>query len=137
MKRFARGALTLAFWLTVWAALALLVHRELLLPAPWVVVRKAFADAHPNEVKAFLDEYKASIEYLTAEPDQAGQMIEEAGIFAKAAVAAKAIPNCNVCFVSGADMQAPLTEFLTALSTVAPQSIGGSVPADDFYCVLK
>ena len=25
MKRFARGALTLAFWLTVWAALALLV----------------------------------------------------------------------------------------------------------------
>ncbi len=46
-------------------------------------------------------------------------MIEDAGIFAKAAVAAKAIPNCNVCFVSGADMQAALTEFLTALSTVA------------------
>jgi len=40
VKRFARGALTLAFWLTVWAALALLVHRELLLPAPWVVVRR-------------------------------------------------------------------------------------------------
>lgn len=102
-----------------------------------VVVRKAFADAHPNEVKAFLGEYQASIEYLTAEPEQAGQMIQDAGIFAKAAVAAKAIPNCNVCFVSGADMQAPLTEFLTALSTVAPQSIGGSVPEDDFYCVLK
>ena len=102
-----------------------------------VVVRKAFADEHPNEVKAFLTEYQASIEYLTAEPDQAGQMIEDAGIFAKAAVAAKAIPNCNVCFVSGADMQAALTEFLTALSTVAPQSIGGSVPGDDFYCVLK
>ena len=102
-----------------------------------VVVRKAFADEHPNEVKAFLTEYQASIEYLTAEPDQAGQMIEEAGIFAKAAVAAKAIPNCNVCFVSGADMQAALTEFLTALSTVAPQSIGGKVPGDDFYCILK
>ena len=102
-----------------------------------VVVRKAFADAHPNEVKAFLAEYQASIEYLTAEPDQASQMIEDAGIFAKAAVAAKAIPNCNVCFVSGADMQAALTEFLTALSTVAPQSIGGEVPGDDFYCILK
>ena len=64
-------------------------------------------------------------------------MIEEAGIFAKAAVAAKAIPNCNVCFVSGTDMQAALTEFLTALSTVAPQSIGGEVPAEGFYCILK
>ena len=41
-----------------------------------VVVRKAFADEHPNEVKAFLDEYKASIEFLTAEPEQAGQMID-------------------------------------------------------------
>lgn len=40
MKRFVRGALTLAFWVAVWAALALLVHRELLLPAPWVVVRR-------------------------------------------------------------------------------------------------
>lgn len=40
MKRFARGALTLAFWVAVWAALALLVNRELLLPAPWVVVRR-------------------------------------------------------------------------------------------------
>ena len=40
MKRFARGALTLAFWLAVWAVLALLVHRELLLPAPWTVVRR-------------------------------------------------------------------------------------------------
>ena len=40
MKRFARGALTLAFWLAAWTALALLVHRELLLPAPWVVVHR-------------------------------------------------------------------------------------------------
>ena len=40
MKRFARGALTLAFWVAVWTALALLVNRELLLPAPWVVVRR-------------------------------------------------------------------------------------------------
>ena len=52
-------------------------------------------------------------------------------------MAAKAIPNCNVCFVSGADMQAALSEFLTALSTVAPQSIGGEVPAEGFYCILK
>ena len=95
------------------------------LPEPMVTIARA---ANP-ELTAALD--------LTAEPEQAGQMIQDAGIFAKAAVAAKAIPNCNVCFVSGAEMQAPLTAFLTALSTVAPQSIGGSVPGDDFYCVLK
>ena len=67
----------------------------------------------------------------------AAEKIEAAGIFAKAAVAAKAIPNCNVCFVTGEDMQRELGAFLQVMLEKAPQSIGGKLPAEDFYCVLK
>ena len=63
--------------------------------------------------------------------------IEANGIFAKAAVAAKAIPNCNVCFVTGTEMKAALSEFLTIMHGVAPASVGGAVPGDDFYCILN
>ena len=52
-------------------------------------------------------------------------------------MAQKAIPNCNVCFVTGAEMQSALGEFLNVMFEVAPDSIGGAVPADDFYCILK
>ncbi len=102
-----------------------------------VVVRTEFAEEHPAEVAKFLEEYEASIELLTSDTAAAAQKIEETGVFAKAAVAQKAIPNCNVCFVTGAEMQSALGEFLNVMFEVAPDSIGGAVPADDFYCVLK
>ena len=102
-----------------------------------VVVRKAFAEENTAAVAAFLEEYGASIEALTSDIEGTAAKIEATGIFAKAAVAAKAIPNCNVCFITGADMQEALAEFLTIMHGVAPASVGGNIPGDDFYCILN
>ena len=102
-----------------------------------VVVRREFAEAHPEAVAQFLKDYEASVRLLSEDVQAAAEKIEAAGIFAKAAVAAKAIPNCNVCFVTGEDMQRELGAFLQVMLEKAPQSIGGKLPAEDFYCVLK
>ena len=102
-----------------------------------VVVRRDFAEAHPAELAQFLEDYGASVALLQEDTQAAAEKIEAAGIFAKAAVAAKAIPNCNLCFVTGEEMQTQLAAFLQIMAETAPQSIGGSVPGDDFYCVLK
>lgn len=102
-----------------------------------VVVRTEFAAEHPAEVARFLEEYQASVDLLTTDVASAAQKIEETGVFAKAAVAQKAIPNCNVCFITGEEMQSAMAEFLNIMAEVAPDSIGGAVPADDFYCILK
>ena len=102
-----------------------------------VVVRKEFAEANHNAVAAFLEEYGASIEALSADIEGTAAKIEANGIFTKAAVAAKAIPNCNVCFITGTEMQAALSEFLNIMYEVAPASVGGAVPGDDFYCVVN
>ncbi len=98
-----------------------------------VVVRTAFLDAHPEVVASFLAAYKSSIEYLTTNTTEAAQLIADAGIFANAGVAAKAIPNCNVCYLEGAEMKAAMQVFLTALKDINDKSIGGALPADDFY----
>ena len=102
-----------------------------------VVVRTEFAEEHPAEVAAFLEDYGRSVALLTEDAPAAAKAIEEAGIFAKAAVAEKAIPKCNVCFVTGEEMQAELGAFLEIMFEKAPQSVGGALPGDDFYCVLK
>lgn len=102
-----------------------------------VVVRREFADQHPDAVKQFLEDYEASVKLLSEDVQAAAEKIEAAGIFAKAAVAEKAIPNCNVCFVTGEQMQAELSAFLEIVFEKVPQSIGGAVPGDDFYCILK
>ena len=102
-----------------------------------VVVRREFAEQNPEAVKAFLADYEVSVRLLSEDVQAAAEKIEAAGIFNKAAVAAKAIPNCNVCFVTGEDMQRELTAFLQTMLDTAPQSVGGKLPGDDFYCILK
>lgn len=102
-----------------------------------VVVRKDFVLENAAAVNAFLTEYGASIDALTADIEGTAAKIEANGIFTKAAVAAKAIPNCNVCFITGADMQAALSEFLNIMHAVAPASVGGAIPGEDFYCILN
>jgi NitT/TauT family transport system substrate-binding protein len=98
-----------------------------------IVVRKEFAEQHPAEVAAFLAEYEASVNFLTANVAEAAEMVAAQGIFAKAPVAAKAIPNCNVCFMAGAEMKTAMSAFLEIMMGVQPSSIGGKLPADDFY----
>lgn len=101
------------------------------------VVRTEFAQEHPDVVAAFLDDYAASVQLLKDDPKKAAKCIEDAGIFQNAAIAEKAIPRCNICFITGEEMQKQLSAFYDILLNVAPQSIGGAVPGDDFYCILK
>ncbi|MBQ3258554.1 MAG: ABC transporter substrate-binding protein [Oscillospiraceae bacterium] len=100
-----------------------------------VVVRKAFAEANPEIVAAFLEDYEASIAYLTQDGADVAGVIEGSGVFAKGAVAAKALPNCNLCFIIGDNMQTVLGHFLEIMYKTQPASIGGAVPGDDFYYI--
>ena len=95
-----------------------------------IVARKAFVEEHPNEVKQFLKEYEASINFVVENPADASQMIANAGIFAQAPVAEKAIPKCNFCYLDGAEMKTAMQAFLAAMPVA---SIGGALPGEDFY----
>lgn len=98
-----------------------------------LVVNKAFAEANPDAVAAFLADYKASVEYVNANVEEAGQWAADAGVVAKAPIAQKAIPACNITFIDGADMQAKLSGYLQVLFDQNPKAVGGAMPADDFY----
>ena len=59
--------------------------------------------------------------------------VKEFGIFANDKVAAKAIPNCNIAYLDGKDMKEAMKNFLEAMNSIAPASIGGAIPGEDFY----
>ena len=102
-----------------------------------IVVRRAFLEEHPDAVEHFLTEYEASIAYLSTDLDNAAKMIAENGIFNSAPVAKKALPNCNVCFLDGTEMKNAMNTYLGILHGIAPASVGGKLPADDFYYTRK
>lgn len=100
-----------------------------------VVVRSAFAEAYPEAVADFLNEYKESIDFVNQNPEEASQMIVAQKIFAQAPIAKLAIPNCNIFFASGEEMKSLLAGYLEALYDVKPASVGGKLPDDAFYYV--
>ena len=101
-----------------------------------VVVNKDFAAKYPEKIKKFMADYKASIDYTNTNVDDAAKLIEENNIV-PAAVAKKAIPQCNITYVDGSDMKDKLSGYLQVLFEANPKSIGGKMPADDFYYVQK
>lgn len=97
-----------------------------------LVVRSEFADAHPEQIAAFLDEYKVSTEYVNANIPEAAQLVEKFGIV-KAPVAQKAIPYCNITYLEGAEMKTAMEGYLGVLFEQNPKAVGGALPSDDFY----
>jgi NitT/TauT family transport system substrate-binding protein len=97
-----------------------------------MAVRADFADAHPEQLASFLDEYKASAAFVNENPADAAALIEEFGIF-KAAVAQKAIPFCNITFLEGEAMKSVMKGYLSVLFDQNPKAVGGKLPEDVFY----
>lgn len=98
-----------------------------------LVVSKTFAQEHPDALDAFMDDYAASADYCTGHTAEAAALIEKFGIMGSAALAEKAIPNCNIVCVTGQEMVDMVTGMLTVLFDANPKSVGGSLPGEEMF----
>ena len=87
----------------------------------------------PARFAAFMDGYKASVEAANTDLENTAALCEQYGIVAKAALAQKALPNCNIVFETGDEMKTDLETYFNVLYAADPTSVGGQLPADDFY----
>lgn len=99
-----------------------------------VVVNSSFYAEHPEAVEAFLKEYKESAGYVNEQVENAAELVEKYDIF-KAAVAKKAIPYCNIVWIDGTEMKEKVNGYLNVLYEQNPDSVGGSLPGEDFYYI--
>ena len=98
-----------------------------------LVVSKAFAEADPQALRHFMTQYAVSADYCTSHPAEAAVFIEEFGIMGSAALAEKAIPNCNIVCVTGREMVDMVTGMLAVLFDADPKSVGGSLPGEEMF----
>ena len=98
-----------------------------------LVVSKAFAEADPQALRHFMTQYAVSADYCTSHPAEAAVFIEEFGIMGSAALAEKAIPNCNIVCVTGREMVDMVTGMLTVLFDADPKSVGGTLPGEEMF----
>ena len=97
------------------------------------VVRKEYAEEHPDVVAAFLADYAKSVDAANTDLDGTAALCEEQGVVAKAAIAKKALPNCNIVCLTGDDLKTNASAYLQVLFDADPAAVGGAMPGDDFY----
>lgn len=97
------------------------------------VVRREFLEEHEDVVEDFLEEHASSVDAVNGDPEKGAAMAVRAGIVAKEAIAAEAIPRCNLVCVTGEEMKAALSAYLEALAGFDAGLIGGALPEEDFY----
>lgn len=94
-----------------------------------VIARTEFIEAHPEQFSEFLSAYQASAAYANENVEETADLVESFDIF-KAAIAVKAIPECNITFITGEEMQTKVLAYLQVLYDADPTSVGGTLPDD-------
>ena len=97
-----------------------------------VVARTEFAEEHPEVIRDFLDKYEASVAYVNENVDAAAALVGQYDIVTEE-VAKTALPECHIVCITGDEMKEKLSGYLSVLAEENAQSVGGTLPADDFY----
>ena len=97
------------------------------------VVRTEYAKQNPDVIAAFLTDYQKSVKAANEDIDGTAALCEEVGVVAKAAIAKKALPNCNIVCLTGDELKTNASAYLQVLFDADPAAVGGALPGDDFY----
>lgn len=98
-----------------------------------LVATEKFINEHPDEVNLFIERYEDAINEVHNNIDAAAELVAKYEITGNAAIAKAAIPDCGIVCITGKDMKTAIEGYYNVLFEANPASIGGSLPADDFY----
>ncbi|MCQ2354086.1 MAG: ABC transporter substrate-binding protein [Clostridia bacterium] len=98
-----------------------------------LIARADFVSEHKDLTDRFLTAYKASVNTVNENHENAAELIVSAGLAPKAALVTKALPRCNITYMSGDEMKSALNAFWKGLHDIIPSSVGGSLPDEKIF----
>ena len=112
------------------------IHDDSSIVTGVLVVSEDFVSSNENALRTFLDEYRASSKNATANIEETASLLEKYDII-KAAIATKAIPYCNICFITGDEMVSKVTGYFKVLFDASPDSLGKKLPDNNIFYIVK
>ena len=98
-----------------------------------IIVQKEFAQNNKETLDTFLDEYKASVDFVNKNLDEASELIAKHKILPNKDIAKKAIPYSNIVYIDAKDVKDSVNDIYEVLFSFAPKSVGGKLGDDQFY----
>ena len=104
-------------------------------PQASLVVKSSFLEDHTSFVTAMLDEIELSSSWILDNEDKLSDTLKAHGSTTEVTYTDAILQRCNIKLVKGNDMKVAVTAFLESLHSIVPNSIGGSLPNEDFYYI--
>jgi NitT/TauT family transport system substrate-binding protein len=102
-------------------------------PMTVLVVDAEFARNHAEALKTILAGISASIQWVVANPAEAGALVEKHNWGLRAPVISAAVPRSNYVYTPAQEARPSLEALFKVFLEFAPASIGGALPPDSFY----
>ena len=102
-------------------------------PMTVLVVDADFARTQSTLLRTILNAFKSSIEWVNANPREAGTLVEKHDLGLRAPIVTASIPRSNYVFIPAITARNSLEGLFKAFLEFSPNSIGGRLPADSFY----
>lgn len=106
-------------------------------PMTAFVVSSKLSKERPQAVRAILEAYAASIDWVIAKPFAASALVEKHELGLKAGIAFKAIPVSAYVFTPAIAARPAVEALLNVFLELAPASVGGKLPDEGFYASFK
>lgn len=97
-----------------------------------LVARKEFIDNNKEVFDKFLEEYEKSINFANENVAEVSKIVEDFEIVPEG-LGEKSIPNINMQYIDGFDMQEAVSKYLEKLYEFEPKLVGGKLPDEGFY----
>ncbi|MCI8341672.1 MAG: ABC transporter substrate-binding protein [Firmicutes bacterium] len=105
------------------------------LPMGCIVVRRSFLEENEKDFRKFMDEYDYFMDETIDDPEKAAEYIVGYGILDDKELAQAAIPSSNLKYIEGTKMLRLVDNFLAIIHELNPESVGGTVPDENFYYI--
>ncbi|MDR1468875.1 MAG: ABC transporter substrate-binding protein [Spirochaetaceae bacterium] len=102
-------------------------------PMTALVVDGAFAANNPVFMQALLAAYQKSLDWVRANPAEAGTLAEKHELGLRAPIVAASIPRSNFGYASAPEARPSIEALFRVFLEYAPSSIGGKLPGANFY----
>ncbi len=108
------------------------VGDEYRMPNFGIVVSAAALKDRKVNIELFNNELEKAVEWVVANPDEAGTLAEKY-IGANAKLVAASIPAFKFKFSDASQAKDDINKYCEVISEFKPEIIGGKIPADEFY----
>lgn len=108
-----------------------------LYPQAALVIKKDFVKKNPKYVKAFIKIFAESIDWVNANPKEAGVKYNAIAKAPPAPIIAKSIKGLNLQWKAIADSKPDFEKYFSILLKSNPKFAGGNLPDEEFYYTAK